>query len=174
MHASATYTPISGCHSCNWLKSDHCSVIVAGSLTTVFLLCIILILNGITAHSNNNPTMQNHNHAGVRLKDLYAVFEGIQSVTLLFQFTIIINGIKELIKPKPFYCIFHKHKHIVLSHMQINFVLTAKLEVETDSFGSRIRIKGVKTGYYICMNKRGKLIGKVLVSSMTSEINCLS
>uniref|UniRef100_A0A3Q3WCN3 Fibroblast growth factor n=1 Tax=Mola mola TaxID=94237 RepID=A0A3Q3WCN3_MOLML len=32
--------------------------------------------------------------------------------------------------------------------------------VETDSFGSRIRIKGVKTGYYICMNKRGKLIGK--------------
>lgn len=40
-------------------------------------------------------------------------------------------------------------------------VCTAKLEVETDSFGSRIRIKGVKTGYYICMNKRGKLIGKV-------------
>uniref|UniRef100_A0A3Q1K9G5 Fibroblast growth factor n=1 Tax=Anabas testudineus TaxID=64144 RepID=A0A3Q1K9G5_ANATE len=37
---------------------------------------------------------------------------------------------------------------------------SAKLEVETDSFGSRVRIKGVKTGYYICMNKRGKLIGK--------------
>uniref|UniRef100_A0A3Q0R9U0 Fibroblast growth factor n=1 Tax=Amphilophus citrinellus TaxID=61819 RepID=A0A3Q0R9U0_AMPCI len=35
-----------------------------------------------------------------------------------------------------------------------------KLEVETDSFGSRVRIKGVKTGYYICMNKKGKLIGK--------------
>ncbi|KAJ0044283.1 hypothetical protein NL108_003795, partial [Boleophthalmus pectinirostris] len=35
-----------------------------------------------------------------------------------------------------------------------------KLEVETDSFGSRVRIKGAKTGYYICMNKRGKLIGK--------------
>lgn len=57
--------------------------------------------------------------------------------------------------------------------MQINFVLTAKLEVETDSFGSRIRIKGVKTGYYICMNKRGKLIGKVLVSSMTVYRNHL-
>lgn len=34
--------------------------------------------------------------------------------------------------------------------------------METDSFGSRIRIKGAKTGYYICMNKRGKLIGKVI------------
>uniref|UniRef100_A0A8C6LKH7 Fibroblast growth factor n=1 Tax=Nothobranchius furzeri TaxID=105023 RepID=A0A8C6LKH7_NOTFU len=34
------------------------------------------------------------------------------------------------------------------------------VHVETDSFGSRVRIKGVKTGYYICMNKRGKLIGK--------------
>lgn len=42
------------------------------------------------------------------------------------------------------------------------FVYAAKLEVETDSFGSRIRIKGVKTGYYICMNKKGKLIGKVI------------
>lgn len=54
--------------------------------------------------------------------------------------------------------------------MQIYSVLTAKLEVETDSFGSRIRIKGVKTGYYICMNKRGKLIGKVIKILMTSEI----
>uniref|UniRef100_A0A3P9H102 Fibroblast growth factor n=1 Tax=Oryzias latipes TaxID=8090 RepID=A0A3P9H102_ORYLA len=36
----------------------------------------------------------------------------------------------------------------------------AKLEVETDSFGSRVRIKGMKTGYYICMNRKGKLIGK--------------
>lgn len=50
----------------------------------------------------------------------------------------------------------------MLSHVQTYIVLTAKLEVETDSFGSRIRIKGVKTGYYICMNKRGKLIGKVI------------
>uniref|UniRef100_A0A8K9XGR3 Fibroblast growth factor n=1 Tax=Oncorhynchus mykiss TaxID=8022 RepID=A0A8K9XGR3_ONCMY len=37
---------------------------------------------------------------------------------------------------------------------------SAKLVVETDTFGSRIRIKGAKTGYYICMNKTGKLIGK--------------
>lgn len=70
--------------------------------------------------------------------------------------------IKNLKKTEPLYCIFHKHKRVILPHMQINFVSTAKLEVETDSFGSRIRIKGVKTGYYICMNKRGKLIGKVI------------
>ncbi|XP_062257149.1 fibroblast growth factor 8 [Platichthys flesus] len=36
----------------------------------------------------------------------------------------------------------------------------AKLIVETDTFGSRVRIKGAETGLYICMNKRGKLIGK--------------
>lgn len=45
------------------------------------------------------------------------------------------------------------------------FFYAAKLEVETDSFGSRVRIKGAKTGYYICMNKRGKLIGKVIENS---------
>lgn len=33
--------------------------------------------------------------------------------------------------------------------------------METDTFGSRVRIKGAETGFYICMNKRGKLIGKV-------------
>lgn len=33
--------------------------------------------------------------------------------------------------------------------------------METDTFGSRVRIKGAETGLYICMNKRGKLIGKV-------------
>ncbi|KAF5909291.1 fibroblast growth factor 8b-like, partial [Clarias magur] len=36
----------------------------------------------------------------------------------------------------------------------------AKLIVETDTFGSRIRIRGAKTGFYICMNKKGKLIGR--------------
>lgn len=38
---------------------------------------------------------------------------------------------------------------------------TAKLIVETDTFGSRVRIKGAESEKYICMNKRGKLIGKV-------------
>lgn len=33
--------------------------------------------------------------------------------------------------------------------------------METDTFGSRVRIKGAETGFYICMNRRGKLIGKV-------------
>ncbi|NWW28684.1 FGF17 factor, partial [Falcunculus frontatus] len=37
----------------------------------------------------------------------------------------------------------------------------AKLIVETDTFGSRVRIKGAESEKYICMSKRGKLIGKV-------------
>uniref|UniRef100_A0A8B9HN35 Fibroblast growth factor n=1 Tax=Astyanax mexicanus TaxID=7994 RepID=A0A8B9HN35_ASTMX len=37
---------------------------------------------------------------------------------------------------------------------------TTKLVVETDTFGSRIRIRGAKTGFYICMNKKGKLVGR--------------
>ncbi|KAB1255960.1 Fibroblast growth factor 17 [Camelus dromedarius] len=36
----------------------------------------------------------------------------------------------------------------------------SKLIVETDTFGSRVRIKGAESEKYICMNKRGKLIGK--------------
>ncbi|KAG2462917.1 FGF8 factor, partial [Polypterus senegalus] len=57
-------------------------------------------------------------------------------------------------------------KHVqVLSNKKINAMAEdgdahAKLIVETDTFGSRVRIKGAETGYYICMNKRGKLIGK--------------
>ncbi|XP_046900018.1 fibroblast growth factor 8b [Hypomesus transpacificus] len=57
-------------------------------------------------------------------------------------------------------------KHVqVLGNKRVNAngddgAVHAKLEVETDTFGSRVRIRGSKTGYYICMNKRGKLIGK--------------
>lgn len=40
-------------------------------------------------------------------------------------------------------------------------LITAKLIVETDTFGSRVRIKGAESEKYICMSKRGKLIGKV-------------
>ncbi|XP_071585303.1 fibroblast growth factor 17 isoform X3 [Heliangelus exortis] len=36
----------------------------------------------------------------------------------------------------------------------------AKLIVETDTFGSRVRIKGAESEKYICMSKKGKLIGK--------------
>ncbi|XP_010782249.1 fibroblast growth factor 8-like, partial [Notothenia coriiceps] len=57
-------------------------------------------------------------------------------------------------------------KHVqVLPNKKINAMaedgdVHAKLVVETDTFGSRVRIKGAETGFYICMNKRGKLIGK--------------
>uniref|UniRef100_A0A4W3IHU5 Fibroblast growth factor n=1 Tax=Callorhinchus milii TaxID=7868 RepID=A0A4W3IHU5_CALMI len=37
----------------------------------------------------------------------------------------------------------------------------ALLVVETDTFGSHVRIKGKETGHYICMNKRGKILGKL-------------
>ncbi|XP_043920452.1 fibroblast growth factor 18-like [Protopterus annectens] len=36
----------------------------------------------------------------------------------------------------------------------------ALLVVETDTFGSHVRIKGKETGHYICMNKKGKIVGK--------------
>ncbi|TRY92327.1 hypothetical protein DNTS_029284 [Danionella cerebrum] len=50
-------------------------------------------------------------------------------------------------------------KHVqVLGNKRVN--ANAKLIVETDTFGSRVRIRGAKTGYYICMNKKGKLIGR--------------
>uniref|UniRef100_A0A8C1YV78 Fibroblast growth factor n=1 Tax=Cyprinus carpio TaxID=7962 RepID=A0A8C1YV78_CYPCA len=38
----------------------------------------------------------------------------------------------------------------------------ARLYVETDTFGSRVRIKGAESGRYLCMNRRGKLVGKML------------
>ncbi|MGH0146264.1 UNVERIFIED_CONTAM: hypothetical protein FKN15_008841, partial [Acipenser sinensis] len=58
-------------------------------------------------------------------------------------------------------------KHVqVLGNKKINAMaedgdVHAKLIVETDTFGSRVRLKGAETGFYICMNKRGKLIGKI-------------
>ncbi|KAM9612330.1 fibroblast growth factor 8 isoform 2-T2 [Morphnus guianensis] len=58
-------------------------------------------------------------------------------------------------------------KHVqILDNKKINAMaedgdVHAKLIVETDTFGSRVRIKGAATGFYICMNKKGKLIGKV-------------
>lgn len=57
---------LSGCHSCNWPKSDRCSVLVAVSLTAVFSLSFIPSLNCITAQHlqtfSNNPAVQNHYH----------------------------------------------------------------------------------------------------------------
>lgn len=42
--------------------------------------------------------------------------------------------------------------------------LVALLVVETETFGSHIRIKGKESGHYICMNKNGKIVGKVSIS----------
>ncbi|XP_031427181.1 fibroblast growth factor 18-like [Clupea harengus] len=36
----------------------------------------------------------------------------------------------------------------------------AQLIVEADTFGSQVRIRGKETNFYLCMNRRGKLIGK--------------
>ncbi|KAI4899485.1 hypothetical protein NFI96_007754 [Prochilodus magdalenae] len=41
-----------------------------------------------------------------------------------------------------------------------------RLYVETDTFGSRVRIKGAESGRYLCMNRRGKLVGKVTGKGM--------
>ncbi|XP_035392182.1 fibroblast growth factor 17 isoform X2 [Electrophorus electricus] len=39
----------------------------------------------------------------------------------------------------------------------------ARLYVETDTFGSRVRIKGAESGRYLCMNRGGKLVGKMVL-----------
>lgn len=41
------------------------------------------------------------------------------------------------------------------------FTPAARLFVETDTFGSRVRIRGAESGRYLCMNRKGKLVGKV-------------
>lgn len=40
----------------------------------------------------------------------------------------------------------------------------AQLVVEADTFGSQVRIRGKETNFYLCMNRRGKLVGKVNIS----------
>ncbi|TMS17069.1 Fibroblast growth factor 18 [Larimichthys crocea] len=44
----------------------------------------------------------------------------------------------------------------------------AQLVVEADTFGSQVRIRGKETNFYLCMNRRGKLVGKVLENHYTA------
>lgn len=37
--------------------------------------------------------------------------------------------------------------------------------MEADTFGSQVRIRGKETNFYLCMNRRGKLVGKVRLLS---------
>ncbi|XP_055518213.1 fibroblast growth factor 17-like [Leucoraja erinacea] len=58
-------------------------------------------------------------------------------------------------------------KHVQILGKRINATAEdgskyAKLLVETDTFDSRVRIRGAETGHYICMNRRGKLVGKLV------------
>uniref|UniRef100_A0A7N6AY58 FGF n=1 Tax=Anabas testudineus TaxID=64144 RepID=A0A7N6AY58_ANATE len=48
----------------------------------------------------------------------------------------------------------------------------ARLFVETDTFGSRVRIRGEESGRYLCMNRRGKLVGKIDKSSQVN-LDCI-
>ncbi|XP_066575787.1 fibroblast growth factor 24 isoform X3 [Amia ocellicauda] len=50
----------------------------------------------------------------------------------------------------------------------------ALLVVETETFGSHIRIKGKESGYYICMNKKGKIIGKLSSPNIQSDSTACS
>ncbi|XP_036451742.1 fibroblast growth factor 18b [Colossoma macropomum] len=36
----------------------------------------------------------------------------------------------------------------------------AQLVVEADTFGSQVRIRGKETNFYLCMNRKGKLVGR--------------
>lgn len=162
---------LSGCQSCNWPKPDRCSVLVAVSLTAVLSLSFIprLKLHHSTAFTDTRQ--QSHQ---TKLLSFGAILWGLRATVggscwiikeLRANVSCDYPGSSVMIVSKP---PFVSHTvtsqsaclHCVISLTVICFA--AKLEVETDSFGSRIRIKGVKTGYYICMNKRGKLIGKVI------------
>ncbi|CAB1316186.1 unnamed protein product [Coregonus sp. 'balchen'] len=41
----------------------------------------------------------------------------------------------------------------------------AQLVVEADTFGSQVRIRGKETNFYLCMNRRGKLVGKMVLEN---------
>lgn len=50
-----------------------------------------------------------------------------------------------------------------LPESTFSFSFPALLVVETETFGSHIRIKGKESEHYICMNEKGKIVGRVSV-----------
>ncbi|XP_062855833.1 fibroblast growth factor 24 isoform X2 [Trichomycterus rosablanca] len=54
-----------------------------------------------------------------------------------------------------------KHVQILGKRVNANGDDGALLVVETETFGSHVRIKGKESGYYICMKKNGKIVGKL-------------
>ncbi|XP_058505034.1 fibroblast growth factor 24 isoform X2 [Solea solea] len=54
-----------------------------------------------------------------------------------------------------------KHVQILGKKINANGDDGALLVVETETFGSHIRIKGKESEYYICMNEKGKIVGSL-------------
>lgn len=52
-----------------------------------------------------------------------------------------------------------------LAHNRVYFFFSfpALLVVETETFGSHIRIKGKESEHYICMTEKGKIVGRVSI-----------
>uniref|UniRef100_A0A3B5A2B8 Fibroblast growth factor n=1 Tax=Stegastes partitus TaxID=144197 RepID=A0A3B5A2B8_9TELE len=53
-----------------------------------------------------------------------------------------------------------KHVQILGKKINANGDDGALLVVETETFGSHIRIKGKESEHYICMNEKGKIVGR--------------
>lgn len=49
--------------------------------------------------------------------------------------------------------------------------LQAQLVVEADTFGSQVRIRGKENNFYLCMNRRGKLVGRVSWVDLTLPLS---
>lgn len=64
--------------------------------------------------------------------------------------------------------VLHCSSNIMALTVCVCFCVAARLYVETDTFGSRVRIKGAESGRYLCMNRRGKLVGKVHANVLTT------
>lgn len=55
-----------------------------------------------------------------------------------------------------------------------HFFFSALLVVETETFGSHIRIKGKESEHYICMNEKGKIVGRVSIFRLWELVKPIS